>query len=472
MADHPTEHGVGSLQNTDADITTHAVDIFRLPVHDESMIGGFTSIIRPVNNSDPFIFRIPAQGMSYLLLAAARLYMVLRVVRGDGTEVTDDDYVSVINLIGNSIWEKIDVEIGGVLVPELGNLFANYKAYLETLLSYSYDAYNSHLQASRFIMDDAREYEDIGVRHKAAVVAGQGIAAQAEVPFKASENQGFITRREMCNNSKRFEVISPVVSDFMQIKKLLPPGVPVSLIFTRARDAFTILSNKPGADFKIEIEDIKLHVRHVNLKPDLTTAHRRLFEIRPACYPIKRTIIKVSAHAPGLTSITLPSCFLGVMPKSLIVALVPSTSFHGSYSKNPYFFPHLNLKSMFIRVNNRQIPSEPFTPDWDNKMYLREYRALFDSTGIAHCDMGNLITPPHFAGGSTLFAFDLTPDECAGRHLHTRDTGWLDVEMYFKEALKASVNVLLFAIFDNVIFIDKHNKVTMDVKPVSGADMR
>ena len=287
----------------------------------------------------------------------------------------------------------------------------------------------------------------------------------------ASQNQGFVTRQVMIAGSKRFEVIAPVVNDFMQIKKLLPPGVPVSLIFTRARDSFTILSNKPGADFKIEIEDIKLNVRHINLKPELTTAHRRLFETRPACYPIKRTIIKVSAHAPGLTSITLPSCFLGVMPKNLIVALVPSTAFHGSYSENPYCFPHLDMKNMFIRVNNRQIPSEPFTPDWDNKMYMREYRNLFDATGISACDMGSIISPKHFAEGSTFFAFDLTPDECAGRHLHTRDTGWLDVEMQFKNALVKSVNVLLFAVFDNVVFIDKHNKVTMDTRPVPGADM-
>ena len=469
MTDHPTEHGVGSLQNTDNDLTTHATDIFAEPIKDTSMISGYTSIIRPVDKTDagPFVFNIPSQGMSYLHLGSARIYMTLRVVRGDGQPITNaHDYVSMINSIGTTLWDQIGIEIGGTLIPELGNVHANYKAYLETVLSYSRDALESHCCANRFHMDEAGEYNDMGILVAIpAVAAADGNPAVAAIPARGTLNAGFANRRAILNDSIQFDVMSPIHSDFMAIDKVLPPGCPMTMILTRARDPFVLMSVQAGANFKLLIDDIKLHVRHITLAPELVAHHISMFGKRPSLYQINRTIMKTAAYAPGLTDISYSNAFTGILPKSIIIGLVPSQAFHGSYATNPFFFPHLNISEAYIRVNDRQVPSEPYAPNWATRRYIREYRSLFDNTGISNSDMGSIITPTQFSRGCTLFAFDLSPDMDFGRKLHPRESGKIDIQLHFREALPYAVNLLVFAMFDATVLIDKTNKVTIDAKP-------
>jgi len=157
--------------------------------------------------------------------------------------------------------------------------------------------------------------------------------------------------------------------------------------------------------------------------------------------------------------------FTGVMPKTIIIVMVKSAAFAGSYKTNPFKFDHFGMTSGAIRVNGEQVPCEPYTPDWDKQLYTREYRDLFDNIGISHNDMGNVITPQLFAGGNFMMAFDLTPDRCNGRHYHPRQSGMIALEITLKEALKQSINVLAFATYDAIVSLDKHNRVTTDISP-------
>jgi hypothetical protein len=382
------------------------------------------------------------------------LFLQLKIVNADGTDLADNANVAPVNLIANALFKSIDVEVGGVLVAELGNMHANYKAYIETVLSYSQPAIASHLRSSMFITDTEKHFSNF-------VVPAAATATVVEV----KGNYGFHNRRVTFEKSKSVQLMTPVHCDFMQTDKYLPPGVLLLLRFNRANDSFVLMSNTANASYKIVVEKIRLHVRHIRLNDGIIKQHMVSFQKQPAIYHINKTVMKTYAYPPGLPEIVVQNMFTGVLPKTIIVMMVKASSFSGTYATNPFEFEHFGMSSGALRINGDQVPSEPYRPDWDKALYTREYRELFDNIGISHNDMGNIITPTLFAGGMFMMAFDLTPDRCNGRHYHPRQSGVIDLELSFKTELTSAINILAFATYDAIVMIDKNNKVTTDINP-------
>jgi hypothetical protein len=71
----------------------------------------------------------------------------------------------------------------------------------------------------------------------------------------------------------------------------------------------------------------------------------------------------------------------------------------------------------------------------------------------------NTISREEYAKENTLFGFDLTPDmsEVGTFQLIKQDN--LSVEIHFAEALAGTINVVLYAEFDNVIKIGRNRQV-------------
>lgn len=456
------DHGIGSLQETVPDLQAHASDLFTMPSQEISMVSGRTTIYRPIDktNEGPFQFLIEPQGVEYLHLAASRLFLQLKITNADGSPIPATANVAPVNLIGNSLWQSIDIEVSGTPVSELGNMHANYKGYIESLLSYSHPAMLSHLTSSMFCMDTSGKFED----YDPYIEAKPATTTAAEV-VGHDPNQGYQDRKITFAKSKSIQLMTPIHCDFLQSDKYLSPGVKLAIRFTRASDKFFLMSPDANASYKIVIEDIKLHIRHVKLTDAILKQHLILYQTQPAIYLINKTVLKTFAYPAGLPSINVANMFTGVLPKTVIVFMVKATAFTGSYTTNPYNFEHFSLSSGALRVNGEQIPSEPYTPDWAANCYTREYRDLFDNIGISHHDMGNLITPQLFSGGVFMMAFDLTPDRCNGRHYHPKQSGVINLDLKFNVALAQPINVLAFATYDAVVLIDKNYKVTTDVSP-------
>jgi hypothetical protein len=436
--------GVGGNQMSETDEVSACTDLFQNRVREVGMLSGKTFMLSNTQvDADSLVtFQIAPTNNQYVQMNRSRLWITFKVVREDGTDMQDTDDVSVVNLIGSSLFESIEFDWDGTGVPQLGNVHVQYKAMFETLLSYGRSASDSHLQASRYIMDEPGFYDAVeNPRFRAADGAGN-----------IGRNDGYNIRGAWLRGSRVIDVECAVPADFMQSDRLLPPGSKLTMKLTRGMDSFCLLSSMANQRFKIKIMKIKLMVRVITLTPTLAAHHRTLAitQKKPVLHNYKRTIIRTRPIPQGRLDMDLNRVFDGILPKSVIFALANSQAVSGAVGKNPFHFPHANLSEIALYVNNEQFPAEQYRPNFADELIVREYNALFRNTGIHHSDSGTTLSMSHWLGGSTMYAWDLTPDQCNGYHSHFSITGDMSIKMAFRVGTTEELTAIIIGIFDVV----------------------
>ena len=94
--------------------------------------------------------------------------------------------------------------------------------------------------------------------------------------------------------------------------------------------------------------------------------------------------------------------------------------------------------------------------NFDEGIYLEAYHSLYSGTGTINANFGNDITRRDYSHGYTLFAYDLTPDVSDQTDFNLIKEGNIRLELCFGTALPTTVNVTLYAEFENMIEIDRN----------------
>ena len=166
----------------------------------------------------------------------------------------------------------------------------------------------------------------------------------------------------------------------------------------------------------------------------------------------------------GNLTLSQDHVFWGQLPNRIVVGCVTNDAFNGRYGKNPFNFKHMDISFLAVYVDGDQIPYSPLKPKFtgSHKNYVRAYQTLFSGTDKMYQDEGNTITRDDYAAGYTLFAFDLSPDLSAGGHFNLVKRGNLRLDVHFARPLDETINVIIYAEFNNVIELDQARNVIFD----------
>lgn len=421
------------------------LDLFNILPTQTSIEGGSYMEYNPISTlSDgaPIEFVISGSGQDYIDLANTQLYVKVQIRGADNAVIDNTARVGPVNLLLHSLFTEIDIKLNDVLITSTNNTYA-YRAYLETILSYGDDAKSTHLTGSLFYKDQAG-------------------AMDTANPLDAAANVGLKKRHAFFAEGNTVDIMGRIHADIFYQQKYLLNDVTMRIRLVRNRNNFTLMSSTPNENYKISITDCKIFVRKVKLLPSVFVAQARALEGATAKYPVRRVICKTFTVPTGNLDCSHENIFSGQLPTRLVLGCVDNDAFNGSYEKNPFNFKHFNLTQLKVYMDGQQHYVRPLELNFDARQYITGYMSLFSGTGMHYSDEGNGINRDEYGQGYTLYAFDLTPDLAEADHFNLIKEGNIRVDMKFSAPLANTINVIVYAEFENVIEIDRSRNVLFD----------
>jgi len=432
----PDKTGIGTLVNDEFELGSSGLDLFSVPKPDNTIIHGKTVSFYPLNalsNQGPYEFIIPNDGNDYTVLPYTRFEGCFSITKENDTALTDE-VVAHCNMFPHALFRQIECELNNTEICDLSTPTYPYKAFIESHLSYSKGAKDTHLELELYKKEAAGKEESFLL---------------TDAKFKAKHD--FLKTGKIYFSCK-------LHIDFFHSQKFLIPGVTMKLKFIRNDDDFVL--NGAGT-CKINLHELKILVRRVTLDPGICDGLEKAMERTPAIYPIVQSKIKNYTIASGVKNERISQMFRGKLPRSVIFGFVSTKGFDGDRTKNPFKFHNFNINLLNIYINGEPFVPSSFQPDFGSGKCIREYRWFLDNIGIAHDNESNDISLEDFKSNSCFFAFDLSPELCNNYHIHTPPQGTLDLMVGFKEAPTENVTCLVYASFNEAVTIDKDRNVSI-----------
>jgi hypothetical protein len=414
----------------------------------------------PTFSDGVITFDITGDSTHYLDLADTELYVKLILQKkkkdsadyvnavfsdsGSGADAVKASLISPINNIIHSLFSQIQVYLNG---REVENSNANYmfKAYLANLLSYGKEAKESFLASEGYFKDTAGEMETLPVGD-AAVTAG------------TCKNKGHQARWELFKNNQPVELRGRLQCDIFNMNRYMLSNVNVTIKLSRNKPEFYLMG--VGDNHKIIVSDCFLRVRRVKISNSAMLKHAMALESTTAKYPIKRCVIKQFTLPYNASKASINGIHTGLQPSRVVIGFLDNTSYNGSLTSNPYFFKHLDINRLTLKLSSKSVPySSGIEMDFEGNCYQQAYRTLFQNIQ----EVGNDITYADYKNGYTLFAFSLSPDQCSGaEHFSLFKDGSLDLDIEFKNSINKSLTTIFFLEFDSVIEVSKQRNIIFD----------
>jgi len=421
--------------------TKSELDLFSVPPTQTSMEQGSWIEYHPlttVTDGSPIEFDIGASGEDYVDFANSMLYVRAKVVAADGTDLAADAAVNPVNLFLHSLFSQVDISLNGTLITASTNTYP-YRAMLETLLSYGSDAKTSQLTSALYYKDQATRMDTTDIAAAAA-------------------NSGLLARRAHTSESREFDMMGRLHADIFFQDRYMINEVGVKIKLIRSKDSFCLM----GAG-KVVILHASMFVRKVKLMPSVFLAHAKTLERGAAKYPIRRVVCKSFTVPQNYLDVSHEKLFSGQLPTRIVIGLVTNRAFNGHAEANPFNFQHFNLSEIGVYLDGQQQNVvRPMHLNYANGLYIRAYNSLFGGTGKLCKDEGLHITRADYAGGYALYAFDLTADLGEDDHFSLVRQGSVRLALKFSAALAATITVVAYAEFENVIEVDRDRNVIFD----------
>ena len=425
--------------------SSSSLDLFLLLPTQSSFQKGKSIDYHPVislSDDGPIEFKVSGSGKEFLNVAQSYLYLKVKVSKADGTNLDGASKVGIANYPIASLFNQVDVILGGKLISSATNTYA-HRSILEVLLKCDKEAAESLLGCRLFCKDTAGQTEEMDITADPVLNTGLG------------------TRSEWTKTSKTVELQGRIHSDLFNQEKLILNGVDLMVKLHRHKPEFCLLSADRAPPYKITIIDAIFYVKKIELTPSVFNAINTVLNDKNAQYDIMRTTPKVFTVPRGQQSQHIDNAFLGEIPSRIAVCMMDNDYYNENNKKNPFNFQHYSLTQIGISVNGEEVPFKPLKLNFDEKLFVTGYSTLLSGTGKLHGNSGSIIKREDCSEGYTIIVANLTPFEI-GNNFDLKEEGSLSIDLVFKSPLAATINMLVYAEYDNVIEIDINCNIIKD----------
>ena len=143
------------------------------------------------------------------------------------------------------------------------------------------------------------------------------------------------------------------------------------------------------------------------------------------------------------------------------MTFVDGKAYNGDIRKNPYYFQTFNLKEIQCYCNGTAIPSTPYQLDFVNGNYVQPYLALHEAIGSYRMEHSPAVSYEAFSQGNAIYAFTITPvTNC--QFVNPIQNGNISIEMKWEKALSNPINIIIYAEYDSLIYINESRQITTD----------
>ncbi len=388
-----------------------------------------------IEGQDVYEFDISGAGEDYADLSNSFLFVEFQVLKPAGGNLTEGtDKVGIINNALHSLFSQVDCWLNETLITRNSNLYS-YKSYFEDLLSHGVEAQKSYLTAQGFFKQDASKFE-------------------------AADDPSFVTRFGKTVTGKKYQVMGRLHLDICQQNKAILNNVNIKIKLIKNKNSFALFNGTSGdnAEHKIKITDMAFYIRKIRLSDDVKLAHMKQLEKEPARYHYKRVEMKSFTIPQNVSDINLEKVCDGKIPNKLFYGLVSNEAFNGDYHKNPYKFDNKGVNFVALYIDGKQVPANPFTPDYSNNKYVRPFYSLVEACGTLNSPFGNNLTYEDYKSSNNIYGHDLTPHLSEG-NIATRQKGNVRVNLKTSSQLSASQTVITYSEFDDTLLIDKDRSI-------------
>jgi hypothetical protein len=251
--------------------------------------------LQPVNTLDmdgEIAFEMkPYPSPSILVTHDIILEASVKICQRNRLPLPDEVDLSFCNNILPSLFSKCDFVVGGTSILGGTNHFG-LKNYLHQLMNFSTKVKSTWMSTSGWSDDIPNHFNNFGNTDKTGKTT--------------YINKGYLQRKLLFRNSENTEwlkdpitLLAPLHCDIDTAKTGLLNKLGVTIHFSRASPEFYLLCNDPNVDAMIDLVDLKLHMKIVNIEPKIFLRVTEQLRKEPALYYYRRMIIYINPIAVG-----------------------------------------------------------------------------------------------------------------------------------------------------------------------------